>query len=293
VSIALASVIAAAESTFDLSSLTATATRNNTSGGTFAAQTWTVILTEPAEFLSYVCDSFQADTYTFSIDAVNIASVVCGATSTNNTFTPAAPVYLAAGSHTFKIIGTASRRYYYISGTTAPALTGTGARWLSWFRWAEGGASTTPAGACNFRPIAGLQDAGPAAADNHSTATTWTAQTWTITFGTAAKLCGLQMQVDQAGTYTLSIDGVDVATAAPATGGGEWMTFNLQPAPVALTAAAHTFKIRRSTATRFYYLNSTANPTIAGVGAAYITGWGVFQEFDAVHCPSAFLILTP
>jgi hypothetical protein len=286
----------APESPFDQSTILATTlARNNTTAGSFTAQTWTVIVTEPVQFLSYTADIFQADTYVFSIDGTNIASVVCGAASINNVFAPSAPVSLAAGAHTFKMTPTATRRWYYVSASFSPwrNTTGTGSRFAT-YQWWQESTSNAVSGSVAFRQTVGLLDAGPAVADARSVATLWAAQTWTVTFGTACHLAGLQMQVQDTGPYTFSIDGVDVgAVASPATGLGEWVLFDFSSAPIALTAAAHTFKIRAASTRKYYYLTSAANPAIAGVGAGYITGWGVFQEFDAAHCPSAYLIFSP
>lgn len=136
----------------DDTTVEATVARNNTSGGAYAAMTWYVNLRNEIEFEKFVCDFFQADTYTFSIDGVTVDSNVVAAGATNVEFVPAAPIRLSPGLHLFKINPTASRRWHYRSGSTTVAPTGTGFLHVpTWYTWQEPGGSACAAGSMFFK----------------------------------------------------------------------------------------------------------------------------------------------
>ena len=132
--------------------LAATVTKTASSSGTFVAQTWMVLFKEPVRITSLVRDLRDVDTYTFSVDGVNVATATTTTVDqTNVTFTLGTPLAVGAGFHTFKVIGTANRRYPYVGGTAATVIgTGAGAV-ISWGTWAESTSNCVP-GTLNFNP---------------------------------------------------------------------------------------------------------------------------------------------
>lgn len=96
-------------------SKTHTIGRNNTSSGTWNFFSWMVAHHKYLKLYSFASDVFQTDTYTLSIDGLDVGSAAStgGAAPYALTITPATPVVLTPGPHLFRLRGTAARRYYY------------------------------------------------------------------------------------------------------------------------------------------------------------------------------------
>lgn len=245
--------------------------RSATSSGAFASMTWTVTFPHAVNFTSYVADIFTAGNYDFVIDGTTVASVSSvAAAQTGVTFTPAAPVALTAGVHTFKLTCGVSARYYF-RGT--PSLTGTGADYIGWDNWQEGGTSPSVAGTINFQVPNTMLAAKVAA--TRSSSGMYSGQTWDITFDTAVTLHGIVKQMLSADSgYTLKVDSVAVSSATPRVIAGPLAI--ACTTPVALSAGTHTFSvIPTAAAARFSYVTGT---TTAPTGDTHVTTWGEWQE---------------
>lgn len=274
--------------TYTGSTLAATVSRTTSSAGSFAAQTRVIHLPVPILFESYVMDIFKAGTYRFAIDGVTVVSgVVVGADNTNNVaFTPAAPIELAAGTHTLSVAVTsaASIRWHYNNVSTA-APSGTGADYLGHEQWQEATGNTCP-GTYNFKvPDGVLKDI---LAPTSQSAASFTQQEWPVTFTDDVLLVGVGKRAYQndATGYTLSIDGVNVATVVKANSQEVTMAFPVSPA-APLAAGARTFKIVAGSGVNkswSYLLGGGASP----VGDGYATTWGAWTG-NSPQQPSARL----
>lgn len=111
--------------------------------GGVSAQTWTVTLDADIELYGSLKILRDADAtgYVFSIDAVDLATVTKSGTAMYYfPFIPTSPVAVSAGAHTFKVIGSAARRYFYKSLTGHTP--GPDAHVVGWSVWSEAPAST-------------------------------------------------------------------------------------------------------------------------------------------------------
>lgn len=271
--------------TYTGATLTATVARTTSSAGTFLAATWDVYLPVPVQLQSFVSDILKAGTYSFKCDGVTLATVVVGADATAAvSFTPAAPLELAAGKHTLALTSTAARARYYNSSGTA-GVTGTGADYVGKDEWQEAAGTSVP-GTLNFKaPDGVLLDVLAPTADS---ATSFTEQVWPVTFDAAVLLVGVGKRtttVDATG-YRLSVDGTALSTVVKNDGRQYRLAFPVSPGRP-LAAGARSFKMERLSAANkaFSYRAGTgATPT----GAGHVTAWGAWAASPA-NQPSAAL----
>lgn len=270
-------------STFTGADVTVVCAKSAQTASSRAAQTWKVFCPVDIEVQSFATDTLIAGTYTLKIDTVIFASAAATAGQTGVTFTPAAPVVLAAGVHTFELKnGSGSVAWYYqgYSAGVGPALSGTGADYIGWGCFQEYvGSLLCPPGSLVFKIADGTR---MSKIDGGALSGSLAAQTWSVTFDAAISFCGLlkRLSTQDLTGYVLKIDGTSVATRTKvAIDGAELTSMSFVPAaPVALAAGAHTFKIEPSANRVFAYRAGTGT---APSGDPHTTAWGAWSESPA------------
>lgn len=274
-------------STFTGASVTATVARTaNTSGGQ-PAQTWRIFCPVDIQVQSYIGEIGAPGTYNLKVDGVAFGSATTVTTNAFATFTPAAPLVLAAGVHTFELknaAGSPTWAYHGSAAAVGPVITGTGADFIGWgiFKEYVGNNLSAP-GSLVFKVADGTLMSKVEANQFPTALAALAAQTWQVTFNAGVLLTGLLKRlytVDATG-YVLKINGTAVATVAKvsATDGADLTAMSFVPAaPVSLAAGTHTFKIEPSAARQFSFRTGTGT---APSGDAHTTAWGVWSESSA------------
>lgn len=280
---------------FTGSSFDFTVVRDTQTVATHAAQTWPVHAPSPILLESFTTDIRVAGDYTLTVDGDVFATVLGVAAATNGVvFTPAAPVELAAGDHTFQLTNAAGAVLWYnrgnLGGVPPSVPGGTGKDFLGWGFWAEPGTATFVHGSVTFK----LEDrtlVSQIPPDSLSSGT-FTAQTWTVTFDVDVYLMGLLKRTSLAdAAYAFTVDGNAVDTV------NHNLTGNVDelwcpPAPMLLAAGGRVFKIQPSAPKRVNYdSGTTQNPV--GTGAAHTTGWSVWAESVGNKVPSRIFFRLP
>lgn len=247
-------------------------TRNSTSASAIANQTWDMAFATEVEFTSYVCDVFAADTYTLTIDGVTVETKAVAATATGVTFTPAAPMALSAGVHTFALVGTGSRRFYYLSGVLGQIAGDP--QYAVWGSWTLATNSHHPAGTINFTEDGTVVAGG--VQQNSTTGTTRTGQTWSATFDVDVSFTGYFDLIFAAGTYDFQIDGSTVASVT--TSNANQVAAFIPASPVTLASGAHTFALLPTVSKNFHQ-----RTTLSYIGDSHVTAWGIWQEVAAAN----------
>lgn len=255
--------------------LAATMARNVSSAGTFTAQTRDVWLPVPILLESYTLDIFRAGTYRLAVDGVTVAGpVVVPADNTNGVvLTLDTPLEVSAGKHTISVACTsgAVRWHYHNVSTQEP--TGTGGAYLGTEQWQEATGNQCP-GTYSFKaPDGVLKDV--LTSDTQSAAS-FTQQEWPVTFTDDVLLVGVGKKAYQndATGYTLSVDGVDVATVVKPNSQTVVMAYPVSPAhPMA--AGSRTLKVVAGSGVNkswSYKIGGGGSP----VGDGYVTTWGAW-----------------
>jgi hypothetical protein len=255
--------------------LDSTVTRDTQTGTARPRQTWKIHLPVPILFESFVADVRIAGTYDLKIDGVTVATHACAAASLNNTWTPAAPIELAAGTHTFVLDCGTTVQWYNCSNSTQ-AKTGTGAHVIGWDVWEEPGTSASVAGKINFKIPDGVL---VSKVESSSTSTvSQSAQTWSVTFANAVKLLGVlkRLVTNEATGYDFKVDGTTVATVVKAHAFDVGWEF-VPGSPVSIAAGARTLKFQAS-ANRAWRYQNVGTTVPDGSGSAETTAWGLWQE---------------
>ncbi len=206
--------------------------------------------------------------------AILLATVVLGASTANVTFTPAAAVEVPPGVHVFNLDPTShATRNLKFNNNQPAVLSGTGGQFAALGQMTEAGGSSVPC-TINFQ----VEDSHVLAyaSDTPVSAGNSTDEFATLTLTDAINFTGLRVRaITGSHTYTLSIDGTDVASYTKPGGGGAHDIALVPAAPVPLAAGARVFRIRRGTAGGWWYGAVSTPVTVAGTGAAYVSGWGL------------------
>jgi hypothetical protein len=247
-----------------------TLTHDGTSSA-LASQTWEMAFPTPVQFTSFVTDIATADTYDLKIDGSTVVSGVSAtAGQTGVTFTPGSPVSLSAGIHTFQLIGTASRAYYYLSSNLG--IPSGDSAYAQWGIWQESATRQVP-GTVNFTEDGSVLPIGMDR--NASSGTLRTSYTWNVTFDADAQFQRFLWFVVTTGTYKLTIDGVDIVTGVSGTN-KRYAAFE-PGSPVSLAAGTHAFAIVPTTSAGMYFHSGTT-PVL---GSSHAT-WEVISETGGV-----------
>lgn len=99
-------------------------------------------------------------------------------------------------------------------------------------------------------------------ARNATGGTNWNYLSWIVSHYAYMRILSFDCEMFQSDTYTLSIDGFDVASAATTGGAAPYALALPLGTPRVLTPGPHIFRLRGTTSHRFYYNNSNgAVPT--------------------------------
>jgi hypothetical protein len=247
-----------------------TLTHDGTSSA-LASQTWEMAFPTPVQFTSFVTDIATADTYDLKIDGSTVVSgVSASAGQTGVAFTPGSPVSLSAGIHTFQLIGTASRAYYYLGSNLG--IPSGDAAYAQWGVWQESATRQVP-GTVNFTEDGSVLTVGMDR--NASTGTLRASYTWTVTYDVDVQFQRFLWFVVTTGTYKLTIDGTDAVTGVSGT---NKRYANFEPgSPVSLSAGSHAFAVVPTTTAGMYFHSGTT-PVL---GSSHAT-WEVISETGGV-----------
>jgi hypothetical protein len=228
------------------------------------------------ELQNFTQDVLNAGTYKLSLDGVDIVTGVVVSGATNGVvFTPAAPVEVSAGVHTWTLTCSSSVTWYrQNASSTGPIMSGTGRYYVGKWNLIASSSDSMP-GTFNFKSL----DGGLVATVYQTTASSgsFTSQTGNHVFSSPVFLVAVRSANRDADTYDLVVDGV-VKASATAAGAVSGEDFVYRPStPVSLSAASHSIAIDGTASRRYQYCAGTSTAE-TGDGASHISAWGVWAE---------------
>lgn len=260
-----------------------TSAHTNISAGSTTSMTAEVGFICDISFTSLVMDLPHLDTYTLSIDGVDVATVtISGGLGTNSVFTPAAPIPLAFGIHTFKVRGTFSQTWYHNANLQ---VTGTDPAFGLVGVWQES-SNNAPHWTINFDD-GGTTLVGAGATPNNVSSSNYAAQSSSFTIDQDLYIYRWFSTINNPDNWALWIDGTRLFGGLTTTFGGQLGMF-VPPSPFLVTAGTHTFMLRGTVARKFYYRSDTNK-----IGSLHLTATTTWVEAGGTTKPQLLMVFDP
>jgi hypothetical protein len=224
---------------------------------------------------SVVMDLAHADTFILSIDGVDYVTLVSPG-GLGQVFTPASPVNLTAGIHTFKVrSGTSTAQTWFYNATLS--ITGTDPGFGLVGAWQES-TNNGPHWTINFDD-GGTTLEGAGISPNTFSSGSFAAQSSSFTIDTDIYLYRWFSVGRVANSYSFWLDGNLIDGDSTALTGGLLMF--TPRSPLFLAAGTHTFNLRPISSSRMYY--RTTNGLIGSSHVTATSGWteaaGTWPQF--------------
>lgn len=120
-------------------------------------------------------------------------------------------------------------------------------------------------------------------ARNSTGGTNWNFLSWMVAHHMFWKVTSFACDIFQTDTYTLSIDGQDVGSAASTGGAAPYALTITLGTPKVLTPVPHVFRLRGTAARRFYFNNTAGAPNTGTYTGAVVGPWMEADVVAAVH----------